>query len=559
VDYYPPLPAELIYQPGDTMINFPLNVPFDADGLETFTVQLVQNVVCSGMQVTNDYTFYIDQFPPLDLVTQDVNGLCQQSYVISPQVSGGAGSYGYLWSTGETTPSITVSVDTTTTFHVTVTDTCSVPAVQDSITVFIPAYAPLSVTASPDIAIPCLGTDMVSVADVSGGNGSYVYSWSNGGSVLDTTTSLEVPAGDSTYYVMTVEEGCGHMASDSVLVSTIPLPDIAMLSWDTTVFCIGDTVVLRPLGVTGGNGVYSYSWLNDTGAVVSTADTLLVGVPSDSTYTLHVIDQCGYATDSLFHTVIPHYAPFTLQLPADTTICTGDQISLQAMVDGGSGVYTLDWEGLGWNDPRFTYAGDQDKVFVVDVLDHCGEYLSDSMQVTVQHPVTEILISNQGEDDWLFQATTVPYSVPVMIWDLGDGTVVKSTSTTHSYLDLEDHWVTLHTVSEEGCPAEDSLLVQAPATLYFPNAFTPDGDGFNDTFGPAGVSIERFSMEVFDRWGHLVYSTTDMDRPWDGRVNGGTDATTGVYVYHYSAKGHYFEEREGYGHVTLVRGSLGVR
>ena len=559
VDYYPPFPAELIYQPGDTVINFPLTVPYDADSLETMTIQLVQNVVCSGMQVTNNYTFYIDQFPPLNVVTQNVNGLCGQSYVLSPQVTAGAGSYGYLWSTGETTPSITVSVDTTTTFYVTVTDTCSVPPVQDSITVFIPTYAPLSVIASPDIAIPCLGTDTVSLASVTGGNGTYTYSWSNGGSILDTTTAMEVPASDTTYYVLTVAEGCGHTASDSVRVSTVPLPDIAILSWDTTVFCIGDTVVLHPYGVTGGNGVYSYAWMNDTGAVVSTADTLLVGVPTDSTYTLHVMDQCGYSTDSLFHTIIPHYAPFTLELPADTTICTGDQISLQAMVNGGSGVYTLNWEGLGWSDPTFTYAGDQDKTFVVDVLDHCGQYISDSMTVIVQHPVTRILIANQGEDDWLFQATTVPFSVPVMIWDLGDGTIVKATSTTHSYLNLEDHWVTLHTVSAEGCPAEDSLLVQAPATLYFPNAFTPDGDGVNDTFGPKGISIERFSMEIYDRWGHLVYSTIDIDKPWDGRVNGGDDATTGVYVYHYSAKGHYFEAREGYGSVTLVRGSTGGR
>jgi len=71
--------------------------------------------------------------------------------------------------------------------------------------------------------------------------------------------------------------------------------------------------------------------------------------------------------------------------------------------------------------------------------------------------------------------------------------------------------------------------------------------------------VERFSMEVFDRWGHVVFSATDINTPWDGRVNGGNDATTGVYIYHYSVKGHYMKAHEGYGQVTLVRGSLGVR
>jgi hypothetical protein len=43
---------------------------------------------------------------------------------------------------------------------------------------------------------------------------------------------------------------------------------------------------------------------------------------------------------------------------------------------------------------------------------------------------------------------------------------------------------------------------------------------------------------------------------WDGKVNGSDAATTGVYVYKYRVKGHYFEADEAYGHVTLLRGSM---
>src|SRR5690606_41935437 len=68
-----------------------------------------------------------------------------------------------------------------------------------------------------------------------------------------------------------------HDALPILLVSTVPLADIQILSWDSTVFCAGDSLVLFPLGVTGGNGVYTYAWRVDTGAVLSTADTLLVG------------------------------------------------------------------------------------------------------------------------------------------------------------------------------------------------------------------------------------------------------------------------------------------
>lgn len=557
VDYYPPIPAQLIYQPGDTLITIPLTVPYDADGLETITINITQNIVCSGSQVVNDYTFYIDQYPDLQVVTNDVNGACGQNYDIGPQVSSGAGVYGYLWSTGETTPTINVSPDSTATYYVTVTDTCSVPAVLDSITVFIPVYAPMAVTASPDVAIACLGNDNLTVVNTVGGNGVYSYSWSQGGTVVGTNATLNVPASDTIWYVVTALDQCMNSASDSVQVSTIPLPDIQILSWDSTVFCIGDSMVLFPREVTGGNGVYTYAWTMDTGAVLSTADTLLVGVPADASYTLSVQDQCGYAADSVFTTYIPHYPPFMIRLTADSTICVGDSIALWAKVSGGSGVHTIDWEGWGWSDPIFTYGGDQDAVFTVDVLDHCGELIQAVTQVAVQHPSAQILIYNQGQDDWLFQAATVPFTVPVMIWDLGDGTVVKATSSTHSYVDLEDHWVTLHTVSAEGCKAEDSLLIKPPGTLFFPTAFTPDGDGINDDFGATYSSVTRFHIVIFDRWGHQVFESDDIHARWDGTVNGGTPATTGVYVYKYCAKGHYYEANEKYGHVTLVRGTNG--
>lgn len=557
VDYSPPFPAQIIYQPGDTMISFPLTVPYDGDGMETITLHISQNIVCSGMQVVNDYVFYIDQYPDLQVASADVNGQCGQTYQIGPTVTGGVGLYHYQWSTGASTAAISVSVDTTTTFYFTVSDTCSVPSVQDSITIFIPAYAPLEVTASPDIAIPCLGNADISAIATVGGNGTYSYAWTQGGGAVGNSATLNVPASAPQWYVVTATDGCMHTATDSVLVSTEPLANIAILSWDTTVFCTGDTVALFPRAVTGGNGVYAYTWSNASGQVLGTADTLRVGVPTDAAYVLHVQDQCGYSTDSTFITRWPRYQPFRISLTPDSTICAGDSILLWARVTGGSGVHTIDWEGWAWSDPKMTYSGLQDAIFTVDVIDQCGEFISATSHVTVQHAWAKVLIANKGQDDWLFQAATEPPSVPVIIWDLGDGTRVKQDSITHSYFDLEDHWVYLSTVSREGCKAMDSLLVIPPATLFFPNAFTPDGDGVNDTFGPVFSSVNEFNIVIFDRWGHLVFETDDIHKHWDGKVKGGTDAETGVYVYKYRAKGHYFEANEQYGHVTLLRGSTG--
>ncbi|HNK84908.1 MAG TPA: choice-of-anchor L domain-containing protein, partial [Flavobacteriales bacterium] len=121
VDYSPAFPVQLIYQPGDTIIPWPVTVPLDADGLETITIGIAQNIVCSGQQILNEYVLYIDQYPALNVVTNDVDGDCGGQYTLTPVITGGTGLAQILWDTGETTTSITVSPGVTTTYDFTVT------------------------------------------------------------------------------------------------------------------------------------------------------------------------------------------------------------------------------------------------------------------------------------------------------------------------------------------------------------------------------------------------------------------------------------------------------
>jgi gliding motility-associated-like protein len=73
-------------------------------------------------------------------------------------------------------------------------------------------------------------------------------------------------------------------------------------------------------------------------------------------------------------------------------------------------------------------------------------------------------------------------------------------------------------------------------TMYIPNAFTPNGDGVNDVFHVYGTGIESFSLIIYDRWGATVFSTTDITKGWDGKVNNGEEiADSGVYDYQITA------------------------
>ncbi len=553
VDYGPGLPTQLIFPPGDTVVPWPLTIPLDNDGgLETMIITIEQNVVCSGQIVESTFTFYIGQPPPLEAQIDDIDGLCGQSHSLAPVITGGTGEHEIQWSTGSQNGIIEVSPGVTTTYYFTVTDTCSVVPLQDSITITIPVYPALEVDAGGDIAIPCLGTAPIT-ATPTGGNGTYTYLWTSNGEELGTTATIEVPAGPPTWYAVTVGEGCGTTSTDSLLVTTVPLPEIEVADWDTTVFCPGDTVTLVPHDVTGGNGVYTYTWSSANGTVVATGPSLVVPVNVHQLHVLTVNDQCGYEGEAHLFTRLPDREPFVLSITADTTICIGEDIDLQAIVTGGSGIYTLDWAGEAHTDPLFNYAGLQTRSFTVNATDACGEMVSRTMEVEVQAPAAEILARSVGEDDWLLEAATVPSDPRRIRWGLGDSTMSRERTFLYSYENLLDHWVHLRIITQAGCTASDSILLQPPGSIFFPNAFTPDGDGINELFGPMGQGIDQFLMRIYDRSGRMLFETEDVTRQWDGTASGKV-LPVGVYVVHYKMNTRHRGEIEGYSHVTLLRG-----
>jgi gliding motility-associated-like protein len=89
--------------------------------------------------------------------------------------------------------------------------------------------------------------------------------------------------------------------------------------------------------------------------------------------------------------------------------------------------------------------------------------------------------------------------------------------------------------SPTGCTLTESILrAIPPPTVEVPNAFTPDNDQLNDTFGPVVLGeqslLSVLQMDVYNRWGQVVFSSTPQQVRWDGQVNG-QPAPPDVYVY----------------------------
>ena len=94
-------------------------------------------------------------------------------------------------------------------------------------------------------------------------------------------------------------------------------------------------------------------------------------------------------------------------------------------------------------------------------------------------------------------------------------------------------------------------------TFYIPSGFTPDEDGLNDTWGPVGQSFEyeSYNVQVYDRWGKLIWQTDNPEVQWDGKMRSSLkDVKQGLYAYVFTLrKFNTFEPKIITGTVTLYR------
>ena len=103
---------------------------------------------------------------------------------------------------------------------------------------------------------------------------------------------------------------------------------------------------------------------------------------------------------------------------------------------------------------------------------------------------------------------------------------------------------TIHSLSNE-------IELYLPLRIYFPSAFSPNGDGLNDTFGAVGEGIEEYRLTVYNRWGEILFSTYDVNTRWDGLYKGSL-IPFGTYNYEAIAYGKEFGEIRKTGNVTVL-------
>ncbi len=145
-----------------------------------------------------------------------------------------------------------------------------------------------------------------------------------------------------------------------------------------------------------------------------------------------------------------------------------------------------------------------------------------------------------------------------IFWTFGDGHFSSIRNPIHTYNDTGYLAITQTVTHLNGCT--DSLIrhvdIQPEVRFFLPNAFTPNNDSVNEYYKGVGMfgGMQNFRFSIWNRWGELVFETTDPNEGWNGRkFNSGRDAPEGVYVVMVNYRGPRGELQEHKGFVTLIR------
>jgi gliding motility-associated-like protein len=259
------------------------------------------------------------------------------------------------------------------------------------------------------------------------------------------------------------------------------------------------------------------------------------------------ITQCTAVSERF--TAIVHPKP-VVDITDDTylSVCMGDSALIG--LTGGDLYFWQPFQDMTWiNDSTWWASPGQTMNYIIlgeDTLTGC---FSDTLSLDVEIKPNPVL--DLGEDQYISPGETIvldPGSgFDQYEWNTGS-TAQKLEVTSAGYYDV--------TVGLKGCMAQDSVWIKMPAGLLpIPNAFSPNSDGENDTFGLVGSleEITRFTMQIFNRWGALLYETSDPYQPWDGTFQG-ILCDTGTYLWIITLEEKSIgQDTTKRGYVTLLR------
>lgn len=465
-------------------------------------------------------------------------GVTALSSAICPGATVQLEAYGgstYLWSPAQylddpTSATPFVTIDQTTDFSVIISDVCGV----DTVNLTVPVFGG-SVQSSNDTSI-CIGNSVPLFV-----NGGTSAVWTPGTYLDDpnSTTPVSTPTSDITYVVQ-VETNEGCMLTDTVLIDVFYTPPVPVMP-DSLYVCTGNSA---DVVVSGGE---TYFWYPDNDIDDATSSEVSILSTVSQYFYCDMTNVCGTVTDSLWLELITTI----VTAEQDTIICPGNTVPLTAQ--GGVSYYW--WPSAGLSSVTNSQVSASPVIptlYYVIGTDEYGCTSTDSVYVDL-YPQAFIQTSPDayvfmGDEVQLSAITTTP---GLITWSPVEYLSCVVCTSPVANPDKNYNYVASYT-DVNGCSASDTVHIYYNPIIYVPNTFTPDSDEHNQLFKVKGGNISEFRMDIYNRWGELIYTINDLNDGWDGTYKGQI-CQDGTYTWKIELKDFRQNEYRYVGHVNIIR------
>lgn len=364
------------------------------------------------------------------------------------------------------------------------------------------------------------------------------YVWTlNGNPVANTSNSL-LNQGIG-LYVVNAEDNNGCEVNANITIAQILAPDIILNPGSDVVVCAENVTI----AATGGT-VYQWFFNND---IIDGANANSLVVNESGNYYASSVNQQGCeGISEPISVFLEGTFEFEINEPLEA-VCEGGTITLSLAEPFESYLWST---GETTNSITVNESGS----YTVEVTNNQGCSASDVVTVNfIKIPEIELVSSFRsdcvnGVEVTAISEGLISWEISPFITLLDNNRIIANPESTSSY----SVTATIGTCESQ---TDFEILVECP-TLFIPNVFTPNDDGVNDFFRIDGENLGQYEMIIFNRWGDEIYRSNNINRGWNGGINGyyAPDGTYNYIIKIFDLSGQpLFGKGEFYGTVTLLR------
>jgi gliding motility-associated-like protein len=418
------------------------------------------------------------------------------------------------------------------------------------------------------------------IVNFNASSGATTYQWDFGDGGNDnnqnTTHTYSATSSNQSFNVQliaTTSFGCKDTLRDTVKVFITP--NAAFSATPSSQTFPNSTVTLN--NTTSNSSALIFNWNFGDGQNFNGAQPGTHVYSTFGTYTISLIANSGYCIDTLKQvvTILPPVPDASF-----TGTFTGCNPLTATFINNSQFASNYFWEFGDGNDSTTTSGGNMTHTYTTPgtysvKLKITGPGGSDSLKLTnniiVRPTPTANFTANPlsliiPESEVTFTNTSV--GATNYVWYFGDGDTSHAKNPKHTYEEQNDYQVTLIAANSFGCKdtfkLPNLIRVSAVGNIEVPNAFTPStlgpsNDGYfdpsslkNDIFHPVLTGIKTYQLRIYNRWGEMVFETTNQKVGWDGYYNGKL-CQQEIYIWKINAVTQEDIEIDKAGDVLLLR------